>query len=213
MGTFDGGDHWTRSTIKDLAPPTPENGAFAASNSSLLISSAPSFATGGPNGAFFYQGDDVCTMGLHQNHPDECIKNGFRFERDKLPLNGASKSSGAFSLASFESLMIAVGGDYTKPEQSSGTAAYLTHFGGWGPAKSFPAGYRSSVAYDPQQKLWITVGPNGTDISRDDGKNWTPLKPSGYDSPDADRNWNALSLPFVVGPHGRIGRLRTINQK
>ena len=25
--------------------------------------------------------------------------------------------------------------------------------------------------------------------------------------PDADRNWNALSLPFVVGPHGRIGKL------
>ena len=74
-----------------------------------------------------------------------------------------------------------------------------------------PHGYRSSVAYDPTQKLWITVGPNGTDISRDDGKNWTPLKPSGYDPPDADKNWNALSLPFVVGPHGRIGRLRTID--
>jgi hypothetical protein len=25
--------------------------------------------------------------------------------------------------------------------------------------------------------------------------------------PDADRNWNALSLPFVVGLHGRIGKL------
>jgi hypothetical protein len=29
----------------------------------------------------------------------------------------------------------------------------------------------------------------------------------GTDTPDADRNWNALSLPFVVGPHGRIGIL------
>ncbi len=27
------------------------------------------------------------------------------------------------------------------------------------------------------------------------------------ESTDTDRNWNALSLPFVVGPHGRIGRL------
>jgi hypothetical protein len=26
---------------------------------------------------------------------------------------------------------------------------------------------------------------------------------------DADKNWNALSLPFVVGPDGRIGKLRT----
>jgi hypothetical protein len=66
---------------------------------------------------------------------------------------------------------------------------------------------RTSVAYDPQQKLWITVGPNGTDISHDDGKNWTALKPTAKDPPDADKNWNALSLPFVVGPHGRIGKL------
>ena len=79
--------------------------------------------------------------------------------------------------------------------------------------KTLPHGYRSAVAYDAQQKLWITVGPNGTDISRDDGKNWTPLKPSPQDPPDADKNWNALSLPFVVGPHGRIGRLRPITQK
>jgi hypothetical protein len=27
------------------------------------------------------------------------------------------------------------------------------------------------------------------------------------DQPDAHRNWNALSLPFVVGPKGRIGKL------
>ena len=75
-------------------------------------------------------------------------------------------------------------------------------------ATTLPHGYRSAVAYDPTQKLWITVGPNGTDISRDDGKNWTPLKPTAQDPPDADKNWNALSLPFVVGPKGRIGKLR-----
>jgi len=28
-----------------------------------------------------------------------------------------------------------------------------------------------------------------------------------HEAPDADRDWNALSLPFVVGPHGRIGKL------
>lgn len=46
--------------------------------------------------------------------------------------------------------------------------------------------------------LWITVGTNGSDISRDDGRSWQPLD---------NGNWNALSLPFVVGPHGRIGKL------
>ena len=28
-----------------------------------------------------------------------------------------------------------------------------------------------------------------------------------HETPDADRNWNAISLPYVVGPKGRIGRL------
>ena len=70
-----------------------------------------------------------------------------------------------------------------------------------------PHGFRSSVAYDSTTKTWITVGPNGTDISTDDGRNWRALKPTPAEPADADRNWNALSLPFVVGPHGRIGKL------
>jgi hypothetical protein len=59
--------------------------------------------------------------------------------------------------------------------------------------------YRSAVHwYDATTKAWITVGTNGSDISRDDGKTWQPLD---------NGNWNALSLPFVVGPNGRIARL------
>ena len=127
-------------------------------------------------------------------------------------MKGNVATSGVFSLvAADDDRLVAVGGDYSQPDGSAATAAFTTDGGQtWTAAQTPPHGYRSSVAYDPTQKLWITVGPNGTDISRDDGKNWTPLKPSGYDPPDADRNWNALSLPFVVGPNGRIGRLRTI---
>jgi len=54
------------------------------------------------------------------------------------------------------------------------------------------------VQWWEQEKLWITVGTNGSDLSRDDGRNWQRLD---------DGNWNALGLPFVVGPHGRIARL------
>ncbi len=73
-----------------------------------------------------------------------------------------------------------------------------------------PHGYRSAVAYDSKFKTWITVGPNGTDISTDDGRNWRALHPDPKynDTPDADQHWNALSLPYAVGPHGRIGTLR-----
>jgi hypothetical protein len=53
-------------------------------------------------------------------------------------------------------------------------------------------------------KAWIAAGTNGSDISRDDGKTWTPID---------DGNWNALSLPFVVGPHGRIARLSLLSKQ
>jgi photosystem II stability/assembly factor-like uncharacterized protein len=128
-----------------------------------------------------------------------------------VPIVSQSASCGVFSLAFAEKGNgVAVGGDYTKPDEAAGTAAYTADGGKtWLPAQAPPHGYRSAVVYDLATKTWITVGPNGTDISTDDGKNWRALHPDPalHEAPDADRNWNALSLPFVVGPHGRIGKL------
>ena len=61
-----------------------------------------------------------------------------------------------------------------------------------------PHGYRSTVEWSEALKLWLTAGTNGSDYSTDDGKTWQPLD---------DGNWNALSLPYLVGPDGRIARL------
>ncbi len=95
--------------------------------------------------------------------------------------------------------VIAVGGDYTKPNDSTGTAAWSSDGGQhWTASTTPPHGYRSSVQWSGPLKLWITAGTNGSDISRDDGRTWQPLD---------NGNWNALSLPFVVGPNGRIARL------
>ena len=103
---------------------------------------------------------------------------------------------------------VAVGGDYLKPNDPTRTAAFSTDSGKtWTGATTQPHGFRSAVAYDPKSKTWITVGPNGTDVSTDDGRNWRAVTQSKGEAADADRNWNALSLPYVVGPHGRIGKL------
>jgi hypothetical protein len=128
-----------------------------------------------------------------------------------LPLRSGAETCGAYSVESrdYDGLVV-VGGDYLKPNASSGTAAYSNDGGErWHPSATLPHGYRSAVAYDAAMKSWITVGPNGTDISKDDGRNWRALHPNPglHEAPDADRNWNALSLPFVVGPKGRIGKL------
>jgi hypothetical protein len=97
------------------------------------------------------------------------------------------------------SLFVAVGGDYTKPYESASTAAWSADGGAqWTVATTPPHGYRSAVQWSDSLKIWFTVGTNGSDISRDDGKTWERLD---------DGNWNALSLPFVVGPNGRIAKL------
>jgi len=193
----------------DISPYEGE-GLFAASNSSLIGSPLMGlfFVTGGPRGAFFvYQ---VWSKQGELKDPT------FGSAKVSLPL-AKGKSAGAFSLACSDRwsshrkmVCLVVGGDYLQPNSSDGVAAYNSNvMKHWTPSKSQPHGYRSSVAYDVSTKTWITVGPNGTDISSDDGHNWRPIHPSAalHESADADRNWNALSLPYVVGPKGRIGKL------
>ncbi len=97
--------------------------------------------------------------------------------------------------------MLAVGGDYTKANESNGTAAWSADGGDqWTASAKLPHGYRSSVQWSEELRVWITVGTNGSDVSRDDGKTWLPID---------NGDWNAVSLPFVVGPKGRIARLQT----
>jgi len=196
--TSDQGATWTRTKYRGLNALRDE-GAFAASNSSLLLDErfATGFVTGGPAGARI-----LVNQGNSEDSP---------FIARHLPLASGSPGSGGFSLENRDwCCWVVVGGDYSKPDEPRGTAAF-THDGGktWQAAQTLPHGYRSSVAYDAATKTWVTVGPNGTDISTDDGKNWQPLHPDPlrHEAPDADRNWNAISLPFVVGPKGRIGKL------
>jgi hypothetical protein len=121
----------------------------------------------------------------------------------QTPLASGNDSSGVFSVAFRDQRHgIAVGGDYRNPEDAADTAAY-TFDGGehWSIPRRPPHGYRSAVAWDAGEHAWITVGSNGSDISYDDGDTWQWLDGG---------NWNALSLPWAVGPHGRIGKLGTI---
>jgi photosystem II stability/assembly factor-like uncharacterized protein len=180
-------------------------GAFAASNSSLTLGGrgitrarvdiSIVFGTGGTSGAAVYrtQIDEAASKRGGEMRWS-------RWVRIPVPLAGSNVSSGVFSVASRSGMsLITVGGDYEKPNESVGTAAYSKDGGmHWTAATKPPHGYRSSVAWSKDQKAWITVGTNGSDISRDDDKTWQPLD---------NGNWNALSLPFVVGPNGRIARL------
>ena len=188
----------------------PNEGGFAASNSTLVIGDRPhrdpvwSFqwlATQTPEHSYVHR------EASEETKTCEPCRQGFL--RAETPMSQGTDSAGIFSLGFRDDRFgVAVGGDYTKPQSEAKTAVYSKDSGeSWQPAQTPPHVYRSAVAYDAKTKTWITVGPNGTDISTDDGRNWHPLKPSPTDQPDADQHWNALSLPFAVGPKGRIGLL------
>jgi photosystem II stability/assembly factor-like uncharacterized protein len=165
--------------------------AFAASNSAAYVFGLRQYivVTGGKGGPRAL----LSPLLAHDDSKRECLA-------VELPLAGGSDSGGAFSVA-FRDLTngVVVGGDYKKPDDATGTAAWSADGGRhWTAASKPPHGYRSAVAWYPQANAWIAVGTNGSDVSRDDGKTWERLD---------DGKWNALSLPFVVGPNGRIGRL------
>jgi photosystem II stability/assembly factor-like uncharacterized protein len=193
--SWDNGETWSKSRWRFEA--LPNEAIYAASNSALAVEPnayAGAFVTGGPLGSRIY---------TFQQGPSGI--GGTRLY--PLPLARGTPSSGGFSIFHRSPrFSVIVGGDYMKPDDRAGTAVYGC-CGNWQPSQTLPHGYRSAVAYDATSKTWITVGPNGTDISTNDGKNWRALHPGPNDTPDADSNWNALSLPFVVGPHGRIGKL------
>jgi hypothetical protein len=212
----DAGKKCTRQENEGLNAMPDKQAIFAASNSSMIrLRGKLVFGSGGTDGAkvyretFLYFCKDSCPKDPHGQRN--------KWDAQTVPVGGASQGSGVFSLAGKDLpagtpaviTVVAVGGDYTKPNDATNTAAFSSDEGEhWTAASTPPHGFRSSVAYSPTTETWITVGPNGTDISTDDGRNWRALKPGASEVPDADEHWNALSLPFVVGPHGRIGKLR-----
>jgi photosystem II stability/assembly factor-like uncharacterized protein len=182
--THDEGKTWSPAT--ELQP-LPGESAFAASNSAMAASGG--WVWLGTSKARILRTRDLVT-----------------WQSEQTPLASGNDSSGVFSVAFRDPMHgIAVGGDFRKPDDATGNAAFTSDGGEhWRAAGKPPHGYRSAVAWDAAEQAWITVGSNGSDISYDDGNTWQWLD-SG--------NWNALSLPWAVGPKGQIGKLGTLPAK
>ena len=190
LTTGDGGQTWQR---RKLPPALPNEGAFAASNSCLVLRGKREvwFGTGGPSGARVFHSSDG---GLH-------------WDVAGTPLRHDGAGAGIFSLDFAPSRHgVAVGGDYGKPADTTGNVAVTSNGGrAWAePGGAHPTGYRSAVAFLSGRKFWIAVGSSGSDISRDSGRSWTPFDSGAYNAigtAGGDAAW-------AVGPGGRIARLR-----
>jgi len=181
----DGGESWRRMN----GPPAGEvEGAFAASNSVLsVIDGMIRIATGGRSGGRVLSSAD----------------NGTTWAPAQTPVRHDSDSAGVFSFA-FDGagLGIAVGGDYRKEKEDQESAAVSAGRGDW-KAGGSPHGYRSAVVWSPHERLWVAVGPSGSDLSQDGGRSWS-LFASG---PFHALSVSADGAVWAAGPQGRAAVL------
>ena len=186
------GEHWNSLPDENRPDALPGEGSFAASNSCLLLKTDQDFffVTGGAN---------TKGKGARVFHTTNA---GRSWDIAEPPIAQGNASSGIFSIASdFDNKrIIVVGGDYKRSDDVKQIAAYSDDSGKtWESPKSALHGFRSAVAPLGVNE-WIAVGPNGADLSRDDGVHWKRMGKIPL---------NAVSSRFVVwavGPNGTIVR-------
>ncbi len=186
LTTSDGGMTWRH----EKGPPgNKDEGAFAASGSCITTRGVREvwFGTGGPDGSRVFHSTD----------------GGKTWSVAKTPLRTGT-TSGVFSVAFSDSLHgIAAGGDYKMESDSTGTLAVTKDGGKTWTAGSAPSGFRSSIAYLPELKMWVSAGTTGSDVSTDGGINWRSF----------GKGFNAISFVagttgWAVGPGGSIAKFR-----
>jgi len=181
LATSDG-EHWNELPSDHMPAALPQEGAFAASNSALLLFGKAElyFATGGAAARVFHSADLGQTWSVAET-----------------PVLRGKASQGIFSLVRAGETVVAVGGDYADPDRKERVAAYSPDGGTtWKLADESPAGYRSSV--DTFDAGFVAVGPNGAETSHD-GIHWNPI---------GGPNLNAVIFisgkGWAVGPKGLV---------
>jgi len=183
------GQHWNALPGGNMPAALPGEGAFAASNTCLLLSGEEIyFGTGGPAARVFHS-------------PDK----GHTWTVSETPIAHGNSSSGIFSSArGDEDELVVVGGDYQDPKRASAVAAYSLNQGKtWQLFGQQPGGYRSAVVC-LGHVLCVAAGPSGEDIS-------STGQVSAAWKPTDSLNLNAVAIldpknGWAVGPKGTIAR-------
>jgi len=183
--TVDGGEHWRR---QQTPAAVPNEGSFAASGTCLIVRGNREawFATGGAGAARVFRSTD----------------GGIHWTVAATPIRNDSASAGIFSLAFSDGARgIAVGGDYSKPEDSTKNIA-VTSDGGhsWIAPSGAPSGFRSAVVYVADRRMWIAAGTSGSDVSYDNGATWKTFDTGAFNA----IGFVSGNVGWAVGPRGRV---------
>jgi photosystem II stability/assembly factor-like uncharacterized protein len=190
--TEDGGKSWNRVPADSLPPALENEGAFAASGTNVTVF--------GTSHAWFGTGAAALARVLHT--PDR----GRTWTIAETPLR-AGQTSGIYSIAFRDAMNgVVVGGDYSKEAEAVDNAAVTKDGGKTWTLVTGLSGFRSVVAYVPGLKTaLLAIGPQGTDVSADDGRTWTKVEGPGFDTFSFVRE---AAVGWGAGARGTIGLFR-----
>ena len=185
LETKDGGKSW--KAMDHLPDAELGEAAFAASASSMISSQDQLiFGTGGSvSNLYFF------------NFKDKS------WSKTKTGMLQGESSQGIFALVKMNRGLLAVGGDYTKLDQRDLNALILNDGESQIP-EILPLGFRSGVVYWEEKHMAVTVGPSGSDVSRDEGRTWANFSAIGYHSVKISPQKRTV---WASGSNGRVGIL------
>ena len=194
--TENGGTTWTRVPPASLPRALDNEGFFAASGTNVTV-----------RGNHIWVGTGAAAKARVLHSRDR----GRTWTVADTPL-ASGASSGIYSIAFRDDRHgVIVGGDYAKEAAAVDNVA-ITSDGGakWTLIKERAlSGFRSVVAPVPHTRAtWIAIGPQGSDISTDDGHTWTPVPGPGFDTFSFAPG---KSIGWASGARGTIAKLQMSN--
>ncbi|KAI0107422.1 oxidoreductase [Hypoxylon sp. NC0597] len=187
--TRDGGESWDVVDPTGMAPALEGESGFAASGTCLATTAGRWYvASGGVNPGRIFRSRD----GYHWDVSDASIAGG--------------EGSGVFSVQFRDAKVgLAVGGNYSAPMGAVNNAAWSGDGGvTWIPSASFPGGYRSGSSWmTGWYSAALAVGPTGSDLTLDGGRNWKVFDNGSFDSVECVKG----PVCWASGENGRVARL------
>jgi photosystem II stability/assembly factor-like uncharacterized protein len=197
--TKDGGRSWAKRPAAGMPPALDGEFGFAASGTCLV--------TAGEKDAWIASGGAAARV----FHTDD---RGRTWTVTDTPVR-RSDAGGIFSLAVRNTrTLVAVGGDFEKPNARKDTSAYSDDGGLTWTQGGKLGGYRSGSAFLPRTAATgspsqgvIAVGPTGTDVSFDGGATWKRVEKGSLDSVECTRS----GVCWASGADGRVALLRGLS--
>ncbi len=187
--TRNGGNTWRKLDCSRLPKGIEGEGAFAASNTNIAtVGDKTWIAT--TSSRVYYSGDK-----------------GKSWEVFTTPIVKDQSTQGIYSIAFYDDLLgVAIGGDYTKPENNMANKA-ITRDGGrtWQlMADGQEPAYKSCIQFVPNSegKAMVAVGFTGISYSMDSGTHWKELS----NEPFFTLRFLNDSIAYAAGK-GRISKL------